>query len=62
MQALIDYAASRGTQRLVGYVLRENRAMLGLMKELGFQSQADAQSPADVVQVSRETRPPSAQG
>ena len=61
MQALIDYAASRGTQRLVGYVLRENRAMLGLMKELGFESQADSQSPSDVLQFSREVKPAAAQ-
>jgi acetyltransferase len=58
MQALIDYAASRGTQRLVGYVLRENHAMLGLMKKLGFESQADGESPSDVVRVTRDmTRP-----
>jgi len=61
MQALIDYAASRGTRRLVGYVLRENRAMLGLMKELGFESQADGQSPTDVLQVRREVKPSAAQ-
>jgi acetyltransferase len=60
MQALIDYAMSRGTLRLVGHVLRENRAMLGLMKQLGFQSMADGQSPSDVVLVSREMQSPAA--
>jgi acetyltransferase len=54
MQALIDYAASRGTQRLVGYVLRENRAMLALTKTLGFESQADENQPSEIVRVSRE--------
>jgi acetyltransferase len=54
MQALIDYATSRGTQRLVGYVLRENRAMLALTKTLGFESQADENQPSEIVRVSRE--------
>ncbi len=54
MQALLDYAASRGTRRLFGYVLRENRAMLELTKSLGFQSQPDGEQPSEMVRVSRE--------
>jgi acetyltransferase len=36
MQRIIDYASRRGTQRLVGDVLRENEAMLGLARCSGF--------------------------
>jgi acetyltransferase len=57
MQALLDYAASRGTQRVVGYVLRENRAMLGLLKTLGFESHADVNQPSEMVFVIRQIRP-----
>jgi len=57
MQALLDYAASRGTQRLVGYVLRENRPMLALMRTLGFECSADAHQPSEMVVVSRDVRP-----
>ncbi len=38
MQKLITYSTRRGTQRLVGYVLNENRAMLELSSELGFKT------------------------
>ncbi|RZL33137.1 MAG: GNAT family N-acetyltransferase, partial [Rubrivivax sp.] len=41
MQTLLAYAAQRGTQRVVGYVLRENSAMLGLAKALDFERHAD---------------------
>lgn len=58
MQALLDYAASRGTQRIVGYVLRENRAMLALLKPLGFEIRPDADEPSGVVRVSRAVLPP----
>ena len=58
MQTLIDYAASRGTQRLVGHVLPGNHAMLGLMRVLGFERQPDTRSPSDALRFSREMRPP----
>jgi len=58
MQALLDYAASRGTQRIVGYVLRDNRAMLELAKSLGFHTSADLVQPSDVVFVSRQVAKP----
>lgn len=54
MQALLDYAAARGTQRIVGYVLRENRAMLALARSLGFQSRADRDQPSEILFVSRD--------
>ncbi|MBI3350535.1 MAG: bifunctional acetate--CoA ligase family protein/GNAT family N-acetyltransferase [Burkholderiales bacterium] len=54
MQALLDYAATRGTQRIVGHVLRENHEMLGLARALGFEIRADRHEPADVVFVSRQ--------
>jgi acetyltransferase len=56
MRALLDYATSRGTQRIVGYVLRENCAMLGLAKDLGFDCRRDEHEPSSVVRVSREVQ------
>jgi acetyltransferase len=42
MDKIIRYARDNGTQRLVGTVINENRAMLELARELGFvQSQAE---------------------
>jgi acetyltransferase len=38
MQEIIAYARNRGCRRIVGDVLAENRAMLQMCKELGFQS------------------------
>ncbi|MBV8036881.1 bifunctional acetate--CoA ligase family protein/GNAT family N-acetyltransferase [Roseateles sp.] len=58
MQALLDYAAARGTQRMFGYVLRENRAMLTLARSLGFESHADSDQPAEMLVVSREVKRP----
>jgi len=58
MQALLDYAASRGTQRLYGYVLRENRAMLALARSLDFESRADADQPSELLVVSRPVQQP----
>lgn len=58
MQALLDHALANGTQRLVGHVLRENRAMLGLLKTLGFASEPDADEPGAMVVASRAVRPP----
>lgn len=54
MQSLLDYAALRGTQRIVGHVLRENRAMLGLLKSLGFDGRADRNEPSEMLFVSRQ--------
>jgi acetyltransferase len=53
MQALLDYAAARGTQQIVGHVLRENRAMLALAKSLGFDSRADRDQPSEILLVCR---------
>jgi acetyltransferase len=36
MNKLLDYCRARGTRELVAPVLRENQAMLGLMKKVGF--------------------------
>ena len=36
MQKLIDHFRQRGTQRLVGTILHENKAMLQLARDLGF--------------------------
>lgn len=58
MQALLDYAAARGTQRVVGYVLRENRAMLGLLGQLGFDNRPDAGQPSEMFFVSRKVQRP----
>jgi acetyltransferase len=38
MGALIDHLRQRGTRRLVGEVLAENAAMLGLARRLGFEA------------------------
>lgn len=50
MEALIRYCRSRGLQRLVGYVLRDNPSMLGLSQRLGFVIDA-AESDAEVVRM-----------
>ncbi|MFO0964878.1 MAG: bifunctional acetate--CoA ligase family protein/GNAT family N-acetyltransferase [Gemmataceae bacterium] len=41
MERLIDVARQRGVKTLIGMVLRENAAMLGLAKELGFSVPTD---------------------
>jgi acetyltransferase len=41
MRRLIDYARRRGIGRIVGHVLRENKAMLGICRLLGFEESAD---------------------
>lgn len=56
MQALLDYAAARGTQRIVGYVLRGNVAMLELLKSLGFECEGDRQQPSAMLYVHRLVR------
>lgn len=43
-QQLIEHARSRGTGRLVGIVLRENKRMLNLCRDMGFE--ADPTEPA----------------
>jgi len=48
MRALIEHLRQRGTQQLVGEVLGENRAMLGLCRHLGFAERVEG----DVVVVS----------
>ncbi len=64
MQEIIDYARSRGIRQVFAEVLRENRAMLGLCEDLGFERRIDPEDPG-VVHVSidlqrlgeRETAP-----
>lgn len=62
MQRIIDHARSRGTGRLVGDVLRENTAMLGLATACGFAID-HAHSDSEVLRIVRplaeaEPRPP----
>lgn len=40
MERIIRYCRERGTRRLVGQTLTENRAMLGLARRLGFECRA----------------------
>ena len=47
MTKLINYLRERGTQRLVGVVLRENKAMLELAQRLGFKEEANPSDPGD---------------
>jgi acetyltransferase len=47
MEKLIGYLRERGTQRIVGMVLRENKGMLALAKRLGFQESANPHDPED---------------
>jgi acetyltransferase len=47
MTKIIEYLRERGTQRLVGTVLRENTGMLELARGLGFQESADPGDPDD---------------
>jgi len=44
MHKLIRHLRERGTQRLVGIVLRENTRMLELARELGFQQEPAPQA------------------
>ncbi len=53
MQALMAHAAARGTQRLVGHVLRDNAPMLQLLTTLGFSRAADADQTAATADVVR---------
>ena len=44
-QRLLDYARARGIKEIHGQVLRENTAMLGFCKELGFSLKAEDGAP-----------------
>ncbi|HCO43337.1 MAG TPA: hypothetical protein DIT63_04350 [Gammaproteobacteria bacterium] len=46
MREIIDYAASRGIREIWGDVLRENAAMLGLVRKLGFRVADDPDDPS----------------
>lgn len=47
MRKMIDHLRARGTRRLVGTVLRENRGMLELARALGFQETVNPSDPGD---------------
>lgn len=46
MREIIDYAVSRGIREIWGDVLRENVAMLGLVRKLGFRVTDDPDDPS----------------
>ncbi|MDD3651234.1 bifunctional acetate--CoA ligase family protein/GNAT family N-acetyltransferase, partial [Immundisolibacter sp.] len=46
MREIIDYAAARGIREIWGDVLRENAAMLGLVRKLGFRIKDDPDDPS----------------
>ncbi|MBL8286870.1 MAG: bifunctional acetate--CoA ligase family protein/GNAT family N-acetyltransferase [Rubrivivax sp.] len=48
LSKIIAYQKARGTQRITATVLRENVKMLGLAKQLGMTSQANAMEPGTV--------------
>ena len=48
MRKMIDHLRARGTQRMVGTVLRENAGMLELARALGFQEGAHPGEPDDL--------------
>jgi acetyltransferase len=48
MQRIIAYGRARGLERIFGYVLSENLAMLLIAKELGFTRSRSAEDPAVV--------------
>ena len=56
MQKLIRYLREHGTQRLAATVLRENKRMLDLARDLGF-SQRRTQGGGDTVEVALELGP-----
>lgn len=55
MERIIAYARGRGTKRLFGYVLSENRPMLNLCARLGFDRQPMPDEPS-VTQVALDLR------
>lgn len=48
MQRIIDYARKRGLREIHGQVLRENRSMREICKELGFTQESNGQEPGVV--------------
>lgn len=51
MDRLLAYLRAQGTPKLVGFVLRENRAMLALAESMGFASAREAPSQYDVLRL-----------
>jgi len=49
MQLIIEYARTEGIHTIHGQVLKENKDMLEMCRELGFQVAADPEEPSDVV-------------
>ena len=49
LRRLIDVARDRRLDRMTGVVLRENKGMLALAEELGFEERADADDPQVVI-------------
>jgi acetyltransferase len=45
---VLRYGRSRGVKRVIGYVLRENRKMLDLAKQLGFQREGGRSGEPDI--------------
>jgi acetyltransferase len=60
MDRIIRYCRARGTARIVGETLIENRAMLGLARQLGFKSRTLVED--RLVELSLSLRPGSAAG
>ena len=58
MRQIIDYARSRGIREVWGDVLRENAAMLGLVRKLGFKVKDDPEDPS-LVRVTLDLTTPS---
>ena len=56
MQTLIEYARAEGLTFIEGQVLRENTAMLGMCKDLGFTIEPDPREPG-IVEVRRALDP-----
>ena len=57
---MIGFLSSRGTHRMVGYVLRDNEGMRGLARSLGFVVDAntsDADALNFVLTLSRQPEP-----
>jgi acetyltransferase len=50
MHAMIEYAKAQNIGEVFGTVLRENQAMLGLARRLGFRIEASVDDP-EVVEV-----------
>jgi acetyltransferase len=45
---VLRYGKSRGVKRVIGYVLRENRKMLDLAKQLGFRREGGRSGKPDI--------------